>query len=446
MTIPLSIGKQETMEMKQVSLQLNPTATGLIVKESKLDPIIAQVMHYVREGWPQRIDSEEIKIFKKMSDSLCVENGCLFLGARIVIPAKLRMGVLDLIHVGHSGMQKMKQLARSVVYWPNINADIENVAKSCISCAEHQNNPSKPANHPWMLPEKPWSRVHVDHAINFMGGNWLVVVDAYSKYPIIHPTTAVSTRATIRLLEEDFAHFGNPHSIVSDNATKFKTEEFQQWCKERGITHLTGAPYHPATNGAAECLVQSFKQSVKTSKRTPKEALQDFLMQYRRTPLGQGLSLLELLNGRQIRTTLDAIVPSPDTTGGKTWTISKTLVGKLNAFEMWTYRKMLRLSYTKHKTNEEALDMLGTAKQLLSNTVKRTWQYFGHLVRQNDIQRQLLEGKTNCKRSRGRPRITWMDKLKKWTGKSYGQLIRRAEDREKFRCMTFNVLKALDTL
>ena len=299
------------LTIKQVSLQLNPTAPGLIVKESKLDPIIAQVMRYVQEGWPQRIDSEEIKIFKKMSDSLCVENGCLFLGARIVIPAKLRMGVLDLIHVGHFGMQKMKQLARSVVYWPNINADIEKVAKSCTSCAEHQNNPSKPANHPWMLPEKPWSRVHVDHAINFMGENWLVVVDAYSKYPIIHPTTAVSTRATIRLLEEDFAHFGNPHSIVSDNATTFKSEEFQQWCKERGITHLTGAPYHPATNGAAERLVQSFKQSVKKSKRPPKEALQDFLMQYRRTPLDQGLSPSELLNGRQIRTTLDAIVPSP---------------------------------------------------------------------------------------------------------------------------------------
>ena len=208
-------------------------------------------------------------------------------------------------------MQKMKQLARSVVYWPNTNKDIERVAKSCTSCAEHQNNPSKPANHPWMLPEKPWSRVHVDHAINVMGENWLVVVDAYSKYPIIHPITAVSTRATIHLLEEDFAHFGNPHSIVSDNATTFKSEEFQEWCKERGITHLTGAPYHPATNGAAERLVQSFKQSVKKSMRPPKEALQDLLMQYRQTPLDQGLSPSELLNGRQIRTILDALIPSP---------------------------------------------------------------------------------------------------------------------------------------
>ena len=132
--------------------------------------------------------------------------------------------------------------------------------------------------------------------------------------------------------------------------------------------------------------------------------------------------------------------------GAETWTISKTSAGRINAFEMWMYRKMLRLSYTKHKTNEEGLGMLNTEKQLLSNIVKRKCQYFGHLIRQNELQRQLLEGKINGKRSRGRPRITWMDNLKKWTRKSCGNLIRVAEDREKLRFMIVNVLKALDTL
>ena len=107
---------------------------------------------------------------------------------------------------------------------------------------------------------------------------------------------------------------------------------------------------------------------------------------------------------------------------------------------------MLRLSYTKHKTNEEVLDMLSTEKQLMSNIVKRKFQYFDHLIRQNELQRQLLEGKINGKRSKGRPKIKWMDNLKKWTGKSYGNLIRIAEDREWFRFMTVNVLKAFDTL
>ena len=85
-----------------------------------------------------------------------------------------------------------------------------------------------------------------------MGSNWLVVTDAYSKYPCIHRTTSISTKATTDLLEEDFAHFGYPHAIVIDNASTFTYDEFKQWCKDRGIIHLTDAPYHPETNGAAK--------------------------------------------------------------------------------------------------------------------------------------------------------------------------------------------------
>ena len=132
--------------------------------------------------------------------------------------------------------------------------------------------------------------------------------------------------------------------------------------------------------------------------------------------------------------------------GAEAWTISKTLAGRMNAFEIWTYRKMLRLSYTKHKTIEEVLDMLSVEKLLLSNIFKRKCQYLGYLIRQNELKRHLLEGKINGKRSRGRPRIKWIDNIKKLTGKSYGNLIRIAEDREKFRFIAVNVLKALDTL
>ena len=185
--------------------------------------------------------------------------------------------------------------------------------KQQVAIANHalniKNKPPKPAIHPWMLPEKPWSRIHIDHAINFMGSNWLVVTDAYFKYPCIHATTSVNSRATIDLLEEDFAHFGYPHSIVSDNATTFTSEEFQSWCKERGITHLTGAPYHPATNGSAERLVQTFKQALRKSSLPPKRALQEILMQYGRTPTSCGYSPSELLNNHQIRTRLDELLP-----------------------------------------------------------------------------------------------------------------------------------------
>ena len=113
------------------------------------------------------------------------------------------------------------------------------------------------------------------------------------------------------LLEQGFALFGYPHTIVTDKATRFLYEEFQLWCQERRVTHLTGAHYHPATNGAAERLVQTFKQSLKKSLLPPKDALQEFMMQYRHTPLNSGYSPSVLLNGRQIRSELDTLLPSP---------------------------------------------------------------------------------------------------------------------------------------
>ena len=70
--------------------------------------------------------------------------------------------------MGHFGIEKMKHLARTVVYWLGLDFDIKELCQNCTSCGEHQNKPSKIKNHPWMLPEKPYGRIHVDHAVNFM--------------------------------------------------------------------------------------------------------------------------------------------------------------------------------------------------------------------------------------------------------------------------------------
>ena len=295
--------------VRTISRQINPDNPLLVVRETAKDPILSQLMRFVKEGWPHAF-SEELKDFKKLENSLSTENGCVFYGLRVIIPSTLRNYILKLLHLGHFGMQRMKQLARSTVYWPRIDFDIEDLCRKCTSCGQFQNKPDKPSIHPWMMPEKPWSRLHLDHAINFLGRNWLVLVDAYSKYPCIHPTTSTSSKSTTAILEQEFAHFGYPHTLVTDNATTFMSQEFQAWCKQRGIVHLTGAPYHPATNGAAERLIQSFKQALRKSSLPPKEALQEFLMQYRRIPFASGLSPSELLNGRRIRTKIDTLVPS----------------------------------------------------------------------------------------------------------------------------------------
>ena len=72
--------------------------------------------------------------------------------------------------------------------------------------------------------------------------------------------------------------------------------------------------------------------------------------------------------------------------------------------------------------------------------LKRKCQYFGHIIRGDGIQRLLMEGRINGRRGRGRPRTMWTDNIKEWTKMSYNDCIRVAQDRERWRSMTADLL------
>ena len=87
--------------------------------------------------------------------------------------------------------------------------------------------------------------------------------------------------------------------------------------------------------------------------------------------------------------------------GAETWTLSKATIKNLEAFEMWTYRRIMRTSWIEHKSNEEVLSMINSKRLLVYMIKRRKLAYFGH-IRRDGIQRLLLDGKVNGKRSRGR--------------------------------------------
>ena len=140
----------------------------------------------------------------------------------------------------------------------------------------------------------------------------MVVIDAHSKWPeifVMEITTAEETVSTLRSL---FARMGLPDQMVSDNGPQFTSETFRKFTTANGIKHVTGAPYHPSTNGQAERLVQSFKKGVKADKssRTLQHKLDRFLLAYRSAPHATTeLSPAQLLLGRNVKTRLDLIKP-----------------------------------------------------------------------------------------------------------------------------------------
>ncbi|KAK2577914.1 hypothetical protein KPH14_011859 [Odynerus spinipes] len=129
----------------------------------------------------------------------------------------------------------------SYVWWAGIDEDIKNIAQNCSECNANRNNPPK-IKRIWEPATFPYERIHIDFAGPFKGYNFLIVVDAYSKWPEVHIMNNISAKSTIEKYLEIFSRFGLPVQIISDNGRTFISEEFQQFLKENGIKHKRTAP------------------------------------------------------------------------------------------------------------------------------------------------------------------------------------------------------------
>ncbi|EYC39144.1 hypothetical protein Y032_0673g1397 [Ancylostoma ceylanicum] len=136
---------------------------------------------------------------------------------------------------------------------------------------------------------------------------FLVIVDAYSRWPEIIEMTSTTSATRIRQLTRLFAQFGNPTALVSDNGSQFASEEFAEFCSTNGITHSRSPPFHPQSNGQAEQFVDTSKRALEKLKDsgTTSDALQKFLQTYGRTPCSvspSGRSPAKNFLGRQLCT------------------------------------------------------------------------------------------------------------------------------------------------
>lgn len=285
----------------------------MIKKETQLDPVLSQVYTYVISGWPHVVDPSLVP-FKTRQHELSTRHGCLLWGARVIVPPSLQEKVLQELHDTHPGISRMKALARSYVWWPNMDSDIELTVSSCSTCQSMRSDPSPVQIHPWTFPARPWSRIHVDFAGPISGCTYLVVVDAYSKFPEVVKMSTTSAKVTVTTLRDIFSRHGLPEIIVSDNGPQFTSTEFEQFCASNGLLHRTSAVYKPSTNGQAERVVQILKSAIKQAHLTNADVdavIANYLLIYRTTPhstTGEPPSLL--LMGRRLRNRLDLLTPS----------------------------------------------------------------------------------------------------------------------------------------
>ena len=261
-------------------------------------------------NWEPVEQDVNFKPFKNRDLELSVQDGCILWGNRVVVPKPGRKAILGMLHDSHPGITRMKALARGIVWWPGIDGDPESQVKSCQACQVNRKSPPVTPLHPWEFPPRPWARLHIDFAGPFMGKQFIVLVDAHSKWLEVSVVSSCSSQQAIKFLRHVISTHGLPEVLVSDNGSAFVSEEFQMFVKRSGIRHITSAPYHPASNGLAERGVQSFKEALKKSSGDVETRLASFLFAYRLTPHSTtGVSPAELLLGRRPRSLLDSLHP-----------------------------------------------------------------------------------------------------------------------------------------
>ena len=116
----------------------------------------------------------------------------------------------------------------------------------------------------------------------------------------------------------------------------------------------------------------------------------------------------------------------------ETWTMRKVDTQRLEAFEMWCWRKMFKVSYKEHVSNDEVLSRAKEKRSIIARITKQQKLWIGNNLRHPDNLLTLaIEERFIGKREQGRKRCTFLDRLE--SGGDYGILKRRAEDRDRWR-------------
>lgn len=329
--IPCSFDQNEVCD----GIPIIPTFGEDDLKEKqRSDPIIREVIQQLETGEtiPPSVRKEFpmlpflIRELKKLE----LQNGILYrrrqegnhIQYQLVLPESLRGIVLTCLHdeMGHLGIERTLDLARSRFYWPRMFADVEKRIKTCPRCVCRKSLPEKAA---------PLVNIHVTRPLELVCMDFLsiepdskntkdvlVITDFFTKYAVAVPTTNQKSRTVAKALWENFiVHYGIPEKLHSDQGADFESKTIKELCELMGIQKIRTTPYHPRGNP-----VERFNRTLLSMLGTLKECekvhwssfVKPLVHAYNCTKHDStGFTPYELMFGRQPRLPVDVVFDVP---------------------------------------------------------------------------------------------------------------------------------------
>jgi hypothetical protein len=279
-----------------------------------IDPVMQELRDTIIRGFPNEKCNlpYSLRPFWKVREQLAIDDtdDMVVVGSRVVIPKALQRDVLKDLLLMHQGATKLRQRARMSIYWPNIDAEIVNAARSCERCTSSlPSHPPEPLR-PHEPATRPFEHIHGDLG-EFNGQHFLVLVDQFSGWPHVvrFPNKNTSAKKIVDALREFFICVGAPVKFWSDNGGQFAGDECVQFLLKWGIAFGTSSPHYPQSNGYAEAGIKQMKKLISGSWTAGSFDADKFgkgLLLYRNAPHSGGRSPAQAVFGHPIRDCLPA--------------------------------------------------------------------------------------------------------------------------------------------
>ena len=305
--LPTNQGQQEFEQINYANeIAVRPDRLERIKMETEKDPALSKLINFIINGWPQHSDiPSSILPYSNFKEDLSVSDGIIFKGDKIVVPVTCRLEMKKALHASHRATDACIRRAHQLLYWPAMNSDIKQFIQNCFSCQAYAPANQREPLIPHPVPSHAWNRIGVD-IFYFKTAKYLIVVDHLTDYFEIERLDNETTETVISKLKQQFARYGIPLILISDNGPCLKSYQFKKFSQSYDFQHQFSSAYHQQANGKAENAV---KQAKNLLKKSSEERTDPFigLLELRNTPDPHtGLSPAKKFHCRMLRSTIPA--------------------------------------------------------------------------------------------------------------------------------------------